>query len=439
MKKPHVIRKCLLNIIDKMMKYPVPFVKNPGKDFTRTRKITFADVILIIMSFTSHTTNGELKDYFLSFNKSVPYQSAFNQQRAKINDSAFPHILKEFNRMFPLKKKLNGFHVSALDGSDVNMPADKNDCKSFIPYNSKNGGYFQCHVNALYDLLEERYIDIVIQARGMFNEIEAAIEMVKRNTISGPFLYICDRGYFSFNLIATIIENKQCFLIRLRNVKSLTSPFKRFTVPDTDEFDVDLDFKLIRSTKKIYRENPDSYKIISSKTLFDYFDSDDREATYHFTGLRLIKIILSDGTVEYLLTNLPREKFALSDMKDLYWMRWGIEKSFLFLKYGIALNYFHSIKREYINQEIYAKIILYNYITLILSTIEIPEPKRALKHKYKISFRDSIDYCKRFLLSNLSWKRTQEEILKHKTVIRQGRNSKRIVSSQKLRSLNHRS
>ena len=436
---PHKIRKKLLGIVNSMMQNPEPFVKNPGKDFTRKRKISFFDVILTVMSFTCHSTNKELKLFFQTLYKFVPYQSAFHQQRDKINDAAFPYILSEFNRMFPFREKFRGFHIIACDGSDLNVPSDIKDCSSFIPYNSKNGGYYQFHLNVLYDVLEKRYIDLVIQPRGLFNEISAAFEMISKNPVTGKCLYIFDRGYWSFNFIASLIEQKQFFLIRLKELDSSNSPLKQFIRPDKDEFDMDLNFFLTRSSKKIYKEDTQRYKIIKKDVQFDFLDPSDPEAMYHFSGCRLIQIVLNNGTKEYLLTNLPRRKFDLSDMKSLYWMRWGVENSFLFLKYGIALNYLHSIRRDFICQEIYAKLIIYNYISLTLSCISIPEPKRKLKHEYKLSFRDSVAYCMDFLLGLNIWKNTKEEILKHKVAIRPGRKPKRKVVSQRLRSLNHRS
>ena len=69
-------------------------------------------------------------------------------------------------------------------------------------------------------------------------------------------------------------------------------------------------------------------------------------------------------------------------------MRWGIETSFRNLKYILGLLYFHSKKTEYTNQEISAKLIMYNFAELIISHIVIKQKKR--KHNYKVNFPSSL-------------------------------------------------
>ena len=435
---PHNVRRSLLSLVDSMQQDPSPFVMNPGKDFTRKRDIQFRDVLLSIMTLSNHSMNEELKNYFAPLGKNIPYQSAFSMQAAKLNDDAFPFLFSEFNKAWSFKKKLKGFHLLAVDGSDLNVPADKNDCSTYIPYNSKNGGYHQMHLNVTYDILENRYTDLIIQPRGLLNEIEAACQMVDRNSVKGKCLFIYDRGYESFNLMAHVIENKQFFLIRAKNIQNKQSTYKNFSIPDDDEFDIDLDYCLVRSQKKIYREDKNNYRTLTKNSNFDYIDPSDKETKYHLS-YRLIKIKLDNGTFEYLITNLPRKIFTLKDMKKLYGLRWNVEESFLFLKYDIALNFLHSFKRKRIRQEIYAKFILYNYISLIISGIKIPDDGKKRKYTYKVSFKDAVSFCRDYLLKLKNWKYTERELLRHKTPIRPNRKYERNLVSQRLRPLVHRS
>ena len=60
-------------------------------------------------------------------------------------------------------------------------------------------------------------------------------------------------------------------------------------------------------------------------------------------------------------TNLPENEFDITELKNLYQMRWGIETSFRELKYAIGLTHFHAKKTEYVKQEIWARLILYNF------------------------------------------------------------------------------
>lgn len=435
---PHIVRGILLQLIHSMQQNLEPFVKNPQKDFSRKRSLPFSDVIQIILTMASHKMKRELYDYFSPLKKTVPYNSAFSQRRAKINDNAFPHLLAAFNNAFPFRKKMKGLHVLAFDGSDLNVPAKATDCATYIPYNSRKGGYHQVHLNALYNLLEKRFADLIIQPRAEVNEIAAACDMVDRNPLEGPSLYICDRGYEAFNLMAHITEKGHYFLIRAQEISSGNSPYHRLSLPDKDEFDIDIQFLLTRSRRTIYRQNPTKYKIINSKTRFDYIKPEDKESLYPLS-FRLIKIKLDNGNFEYLLTNLPRESFRISEMKALYHLRWEIEKSFLFLKYGLCLNYFHSIKPERIYQEIYAKIILFNFTSLIVAAVPVPDRGRFRKHKYKIAFTDAIYLCKDFLLGLQEWNYIVKELQRHLTQIRPNRQYQRKIVSQRLRGFQHRS
>ena len=65
-------------------------------------------------------------------------------------------------------------------------------------------------------------------------------------------------------------------------------------------------------------------------------------------------------------------------------MRWGIETSFRELKYAIGLNSFHSRKRDFIKQEIYARLTLYNFCERIIKKVTLPKRKR--KYDYQINF-----------------------------------------------------
>ena len=436
--KPGLIRKRLFGLIDGMQQHVNDFANNPGVDFTRKRHCTFFNTIKAILSMESHSLNKEIMSIFTAGKKNYSRKnlvtaSAFVQARGKINNTAFPELFTKFNHLFPFSKTHNGMHIIGIDGSDLNVPADIKDCSTFIPYNSKTGGYHQIHINCSYDLLEQRYSDVVIQPRAQVNEVSAACGMVDRKAVSGPCLYVADRGYASFNFMAHIIEKGDFFLIRLKNIYSITSPWKDIVLPEGQEFDLPAKILLTRSRKK--RTNDSGiYKHIHSARSFDFIKKGDTISEYEIS-FRLIAIKLDNGTIEYLITNLP-SKIDVSCIRYYYHLRWDIEKSFLFLKYGISLNYFHSIKRPFLTQEIYAKLILYNYISLLISCVELDNKK--LKYEYKVSFKDAITVGRDFLLDKI---KTSEVIplLKSYTIpVRPNRKYPRKMRSQRLRTLQHR-
>ena len=90
----------------------------------------------------------------------------------------------------------------------------------------------------------------------------------------------------------------------------------------------------------------------------------------------IVRFKLSDSTYETVITNLDEESFPPEELKHLYGMRWGIETSFRELKYTVGLLHFHAKKVENITQEIFARVILYNFTELITSHVVIQKPNR---------------------------------------------------------------
>ena len=85
-------------------------------------------------------------------------------------------------------------------------------------------------------------------------------------------------------------------------------------------------------------------------TPFDYLDLHINK--FYDLQMRIVRFPISENTYESIITNLPAEEFSAEDIKELYYMRWGIETSFRELKYAIGLTHFHSKKLDYIKQKV---------------------------------------------------------------------------------------
>ena len=64
-------------------------------------------------------------------------------------------------------------------------------------------------------------------------------------------------------------------------------------------------------------------------------------------------------------------------IKELYASRWGIETSFRDLKYTIGMLNFHSKKVMCIQQEIYDRMVMYNFVQMI--TLHVVIVKKTKK------------------------------------------------------------
>ena len=96
------------------------------------------------------------------------------------------------------------------------------------------------------------------------------------------------------------------------------------------------------------------------------------------------------------------------------------------------------IKRESLTQEIYAKLTLFNFISLLVSNIDVITTEKA-EYKYKPSFSNAIDIGRLFILQRIIPSDVVKMLVHNKTPVRPGRKNKRIISSQRLRTLQHRS
>lgn len=432
---PSYIKFSLMETLCSMESDPRPYVKNAGRDFSRKRKISFSDLILSIISMENHSVNRELRHFFFFKKNAIPTKSAFIQQRKKLNDNAFPHVFSVLNTIFPLKKKFHGLHLLACDGSDVNIPPRPGDTETYVRSNTKGVGYHQMHLNALYDLMEERYLDVVIQKRAEINERTAFVQMIERNCLNGKCLYIADRGYFSHNVLAHIIHAGQFFLLRMNDLNQSNSFLKRFKLPSTREFDQRVRFEVTRKKSKTYTNHPERYVTLRKDRPFDLIPEDDKTTMFPMS-IRIIKIELDDGNTEYLITNLPECKFGIALIKDLYHMRWGIETSFRYLKYNVALNYFHSCLRELIIQEFFARLILYNMTMIMVSCVEVVQSDT--KYERKVSVSDAVVTCRYFLIHRIKNAEIKEQLLRYLTDIRPGRNYPRKVRSKRFEPLTNR-
>lgn len=436
MLSPLQIKNTLTQCIEQMNLQRERFVRNPQKDFVRNTKCNLATTTKIILSFESNSLKSELYNFFSADLDKLIRKSTFVQQREKFSDDAFENLFNDFNKAVPFNKRFHKLNIVAVDGSDVNLPTLKTDEVNFVEGCKKNGnGFYQFHCNALYNICEDRFMDLEIQPRNQFNEGKAFISMLERFDFTTKTVFIGDRNYFSWNTIAHVSEENQYYLFRLKDLYCKHSSFKDMVPATKAEFDIFKKLKLIRSTKKIYTSNPE-YKPIHNKHVFDYIDVDDHTKVYPIE-FRLVSIEISKDNFEYLLTNLPSEEFPASTLKKLYKMRWNEEISFKLLKYSCGLNWFHSVKRKNIIQEIYARLIMYNFTSLLISATPINTDKKY-KHDIKQSFSNAAKVARMYLTHKYSNILIKTLILSEIIPIRDDRHAPRNVRSQRVNPLNTR-
>lgn len=402
------LRKC----IDELDTIHSLYVKNPDKDFTRNRKISFSDTLWFLIGLQGKSMPNEVLDFF-DHSVSAPTSSAFIQQRKKILTDAWDFLFHSFEQACSPSSDITryGYHIYACDGSDVNICRNPDDEETFIHEGEK--GYNAIHINALYDLLNHTYHDVVFQGKKKLHERSAFNSMI--DNYQGPAaIFIADRGYESFNTFAHVILAEQKFLIRMKDINS-NGILNAYDLPD-GEFDTLIETTLTRRHTRETKEHPEIYTILPQKTDFDFLDC---KTKYFKISFRIVRFKVESSYV-CVATNLPAGDFPPDLLRQLYRLRWGEESSFRELKYTIGLVNFHSKIKEMILQEIYARLILYNFCEMVVSHAVV-QTRGATKHPYKINFATAVNICKEYLKHGGGETEKMHLIQKHLTPIRPDR------------------
>lgn len=364
--KTEQLKNVLLSEIESVSNRCKEFSVKPDKHFTRKRKLPFEKIIKTVIGMESKSLTNELIDAF-DADAELPSTSAFVQQRCKIKPDAFKTIFDGFTSKI-ISEASSDIRILAVDGSDIQITTNPDDLSSYHPGANGQKPYNLLHLNALYDLENHIYTDAVIQGR-----------------------------------------------------------------KDSNEFDIDISLKLSRKQtnemKELYLKEKNHYKLIPHSTPFDFLDTKLRKQDpIHFYELhfRIVRFKISDDLYETVLTNLNSSEYTPDKLKTLYAARWGIETSFRDLKYTIGLLDFHSKKVMCIYQEIYARLIMYNFAEMITSHVAIKKKQR--KYTYKANFSIAVHMCRLFYQDKTTSPCLEAIVAKNLVPVRPGRHKERNLT-----------
>ena len=423
------IKAKLQSLINEMDQCHWLFTRNPEKDFSRIKKWSFGEILRFIISMEGKSLKDELLEYF-DFSVDTPTNSSFNQRRAQILPEAFEYLFQEFTAIASGEKLFHGYRLLACDGSDLCIAHNPQDETTYFQSTPDSKGFNQMHLNALYDLLSRTYVDAIIQPARQENENQALCKMIDRYHNNTKTLFIADRGFESYNIFAHIQEKGMYYLIRVRDILShgMVSAAKAQLPIDHDSFDSIVKITLTNKQTKDVLANLEKYRIVMTNQRFDFLSVCQR---FYDLEFRVVRFPLSNGSFECIITNLSQDDFSSDDIKDLYHMRWGIETSFRELKYAIGLTNFHSKKHDYIQQEIWARLILYNFCEAITTRTIARQSNQKRKHCYQLNYTRAIHICRFFLSIRKRAPPDVESLISRELLpVRPGRSDPRKVKFQ---------
>ena len=313
--------------------------KDP-QNFTRKRKLGFAEVLLIMLNFKTKSNALETYNFATEINESDPAsRQAFEKARDNIKSSAFKEFFEDSVQMAVSAddaKLFHGYRVGAIDGSTALLPKSDELAKKYGSSTPVEGNTY-ARISLCNDVLNGVVLDGEISDFSI-GERKLAMKHIEKD-ICPNMLYLFDRGYWSPELVAAICDRGQKFLMRLASNAILA----------------------ISNSKETSGNH-----------------------TISFNGkkyvLRYYKFELSSGEIEYLLTNLEREEVSDRELVDLYHLRWGIETKYDELKNRLQFEGLSGKSVNIVEQDFYASLIVMNMTGFAIAAADA---KVQEKHKEK--------------------------------------------------------
>lgn len=330
------------------------------KVFIWNRKVSFAMNILLIFACLKRSIQTGIDQFIIDMDTGFNTYSkqAFSKRRQCILPEAFQELYRLSTEFFYKEagyKTYSGYRILAVDGSKVNLPCNKELMEIYGCQKSTNN-LIQSLVSCLTDVLNNVILyGIMAPCNGNGRELakQHILNLSKIKTDKDIILF--DRGYPSAWLMQYIDQSGFKYIMRCSTSFVASINKKNFT----------------------------NDGIIKHK-----FKKNGKEVTF-----RILRFSISNNTTEVLVTNIF-EEFSTSNFKELYNMRWGIEKTYNCIKNRFGLESFSGTKPVCILQDFYANLYLYNALAMLMygNNNKTPEKKDIeTKYVYKINESQAVN------------------------------------------------
>ncbi len=339
--------------------------------------------------------------------------AAFCKARLKFSFTAFTELnicLTQHLYQSAFVQQWNGFRLLAVDGSTLELP-EKAALFDHFGKTSPHANYPSARLSQLYDVINKISIDVQVAPVSVGERTLASRHLEYANAHD---LILYDRGYPAFWLFALHQQKNIQYCARLP--VGFSSTIKAFVKSKEKETIVDL--------------SPSKVSVIKCQELGIPVSN---------VKVRLIRIVLDDGSIEVLATSLlDVKKFPRKTFINLYHQRWFIEEDYKIMKSRLEVENFSGFSVEAIQQDIHAKILTKNIaaVAILEADVLAKEKYRQRKNKYKINFNYTLSQFKdnivRFILCMIPIGQDSEFIEQLSNVVsafRPGRKFKRNIDN----------
>ena len=339
------------------------------------------------------TTSMELDEYLKAKNNTYKIsisKQAFSKQRLNLKPEIFKDLYKDYLKDFYINspeevKKYKGYHVLAIDGSMFEIPNTK-ELREIYKTQKNSSGHREsarARVSGIYDIENEFMIDAIITDCGQGEKELAKINIKEAGKLIDlkKSIIIFDRGYPGLDLIWFLEKLGVKYIFRLQSTNMYEK--EKRSMSTNDEW---VKLSCCDRLRKI--ENEEIKKELKEKK---------------FIEVRLTRVVLDTGEIEYLLSNISEEIIQEEEMKKAYFKRWQIEIGYDILKNKLHIENFTGKTKITIEQDFYAQIYTFNVLQDIKNTANIEiqnkNKNRSLKYEYKTNVNILAGWLKNLLIA----------------------------------------
>lgn len=404
-----------------------------GKGFSRSRKITFTHLIVLLTQGLTRSLQRELNSFYQKirgsdFSIQHVTKGALTQARAKLKPEAFVELnqvgIRSFYKDAPYKT-WQGFRLLAIDGSTAVLPkhasiTEEFGVTNFGPYADSPRSV--ARMSMLYDVLNFTTLDAQIDK---YNICERELARKHLGFVApSKDLLLMDRGYPSLPLMFELHQRGIDYCIRMREDWWLEVR------------------KMIASGEKD--------KIVTFK-----LPAKDRQLLKQFNTTRdkikcrLVVVDLPEAGVEVLCTSvLGRKILPYKSFVELYHYRWNIEEGYKLYKSRMQLEAFSGKTAQAVKQDFFAKVFMMTTTAVLAFPVEEQikkeEKNSRRKHHQKINRTNALSMVKEIISKVIIGKMIRpaldalDKILKSTTeIIRPNRKFPRNKIKKKPPSMNY--
>lgn len=346
------------------------------KDFVRSRKLPFERLVLLITKLCKKTLSVEIEDFFTQSGQAHCCSvSAFVQQRTKLKPMFFCFWNKFLcSTWYSLNKEAakrwKGYRIVAADGSNATLVNNKALSKHFGGQRNQQSFFTVAKTFYYYDVLNELILLPKISAYRC-GELTMMYDMIDRT--EEDMLLIYDRNFSNYKVIALHLWQEQ---------------ERKFVIRAKDNLSIIKDFVESGKATAIVKWPP-TISAMEGLKKSGYLIKKDTTLT-----VRLVRVEL-DGCTEVLITNLWEEEgHPVSQFKELYFMRWGIETNISLQKNIMQLESFSGLTVTAVEQDFYATVFMANLHSVLIKDAQQTVEKTITKRKYPVKINKNKSFGK---------------------------------------------